>query len=1671
MEEKRIADYFVVAGMPEQPQLLQENSFNDSGRLRAANTIEPITDIGVFFPLLGEEIPEGYELLAHTPTGLQANLNHGSVRTTECYIYFRRGKDRPPLVDIGVLYDGHERIMSDAEIVAETPGGRVANVNNSTAKTFLTYRRARPDMPCNELVVTELCVIVQSKGERAPHAFCLIYKTLNKGYVGSDVYLCYKKSMYRPKHISYKPEILLRYPTVDHNDFPLNLCPSVPLFCLPMGASLEAWPHVHGNEKRKPISPVFSTFVLTVNDGTYKVYGSALTFYEDFDASQLSAEQKELLGWDEEFAQQHSLHMIKAICLLSHHPFGDTFDKWLKYLHRMVLYGVNIPIPVERYITQLLDEVPFPAPSIHLQLSSESNDRILLTQPEDSPLPRSGAGFHMLLQNLGTENCLHVLLLALTEQKILIHSLRPATLTAVAEAIVSLLFPFKWQCPYIPLCPLGLAEVLHAPLPYLIGVDSRFFDLYEPPTDVTCIDLDTNNISLCESQRHLSTKLLPKRAARLLRQTLTELENAKPISYDSTNSLDRDIRKRKRELVLEQRIQEAFLLFMASILRGYRDFLVPISKAPSVGATDPSALFQLKAFLRSRDKSHQKFFELMMKTQMFIRFIEERSFVSDGDHGLSFFDECAEKVGNYDETPAQLHLVDWDTGQNSERTKYIFPPDSGTANGGSGGAFNYENFTLQPELLQSSTKKTTLSKFLQMQLNASLSPGSPIARRTKHEIKLSQKMASRCQQHPEAWSKYLLATCYSLYFLILPSMVLDSRHAGKEPDILRAAYDVLERASRLKITCDEFCYRIMMQLCGIHNLPVLAVRLHYLMKRSGVQANALTYGFYNRCVLESQWPSDSTTVSQIRWNRIKNVVMGAAQFRRAGKRRAASKVNKSLSASHDHNLSTLETVDGQSRSSLASSGEGGGGGGGGHGLLDFASFDRLRNKLGSIVRQTVTGGNNDALPTEDVVNSAAGLLIAGEPSAPHTPVYGGDTEILTKALQQQQPRKQIMSIGGGDDDDDEEDEDDYTPASPSTPQKQAGCGDGRQFGGSGGDYEADEEEEDDDEDEVDEHVAAQRARQRVQSPTKISPRTPVTQNDPLGALNEEESASSATPTQTQPADQTLPHTQMDSSIYSDKPILFRGQRSATFDESTQIGKSMHRSETMPVASSGVTHSLANIGSSLKFTFGRYSPARLSLKKDLKLPANIIENISSISPSLTGKKSNELIQGSLSSIKYAANSLTKKFDEIKGAISANSTPTKTNNGHHAHHHTHHQHPNSHHPLHQQTAEQEEHDAAVHEEGKLRRVSSDLDPWGRLSESRKSSYNNLVPLGENSSSGALHMHAFPALPDNLYTPIGENTLFRDCDVLIKLTTCSQCHNCSVLVYDEEIMSGWSAEDSNLNTTCHACNKLTVPFLSVQIERQMDEQEEDAKEQPANGGASTKKSSVTVPYLNPLVLRKELENILTQEGDAALIKPEFVEEHPIIYWNLLWLMERIESKTHLPELCLPTPSDKEPMDPLSKVKTVHIQCLWDNLSLHSAASGPPMYILYRETQPTSPLIKALLTDQAQLSKNVIQQIISAIRCYELGTPLKRLANERHKLKSNGVERSHSFYRDILFLALTAMGRANVDLALFHREYAAVFDKLTERECNMYYRNQDLPPSASTIFCRAYFRPLLLP
>lgn len=61
------------------------------------------------------------------------------------------------------------------------------------------------------------------------------------------------------------------------------------------------------------------------------------------------------------------------------------------------------------------------------------------------------------------------------------------------------------------------------------------------------------------------------------------------------------------------------------------------------------------------------------------------------------------------------------------------------------------------------------------------------------------------------------------------------------------------------------------------------------------------------------------------------------------------------------------------------------------------------------------------------------------------------------------------------------------------------------------------------------------------------------------------------------------------------------------------------------------------------------------------------------------------------------------------------------------------------------------------------------------------------------------------------------------------------------------------------------------------------------------------VSVPYLSPLVLRKELESLLENDGDQVIHTATFINQHPIIYWNLVWYFRRLDLPSNLPGLIL--------------------------------------------------------------------------------------------------------------------------------------------------------------------------
>lgn len=95
----RVTDYFVVAGLTDKSTPLEQ----DLSETKSSGPKAPITDLAVINKSAGETVPEGFTCIESTYSAQQANLNHGSLKSPEIFLCYKRGHDKPPLIDIGCV--------------------------------------------------------------------------------------------------------------------------------------------------------------------------------------------------------------------------------------------------------------------------------------------------------------------------------------------------------------------------------------------------------------------------------------------------------------------------------------------------------------------------------------------------------------------------------------------------------------------------------------------------------------------------------------------------------------------------------------------------------------------------------------------------------------------------------------------------------------------------------------------------------------------------------------------------------------------------------------------------------------------------------------------------------------------------------------------------------------------------------------------------------------------------------------------------------------------------------------------------------------------------------------------------------------------------------------------------------------------------------------------------------------------------------------------------------------------------------------------------------------------------------------------------------------------------------------------------------------------------------
>lgn len=305
-----------------------------------------------------------------------------------------------------------------------------------------------------------------------------------------------------PLKRTFKSKVLAHYPeNVEWNPFDQD---AVNMLCMPKGLSFRT--------QADPRDPQFHSFIITKEDGS-RTYGFVHTFYEEVTSAQICSAMQTLYqmhnaehgsanapsssssssssmdslassldeadspasssrgagGYD---SSRDTLYVSKALCLITPMPFMHACRRFLSQLHRAVTGTTAPPLPLESYVHNILYEVPLPAPGRSLKFHGVY-EPIVCQRPGLGELPLADFPLGEAFNLLGVENLVQVFTCTLLEMQILLYSQDYQRLMTVAEGITTLLFPFQWQHVYVPILPASLLHFLDAPVPYLMGLQSK----------------------------------------------------------------------------------------------------------------------------------------------------------------------------------------------------------------------------------------------------------------------------------------------------------------------------------------------------------------------------------------------------------------------------------------------------------------------------------------------------------------------------------------------------------------------------------------------------------------------------------------------------------------------------------------------------------------------------------------------------------------------------------------------------------------------------------------------------------------------------------------------------------------------------------------------------------------------------------------------------------------------------------------------------------------------------------------------------------------------------------------------------------------------------------------------------------------------------------------------
>lgn len=335
--------------------------------------------------------------------------------------------------------------------------------------------------------------------------------------------------------------------------------------------------------------------------------------------------------------EANTFYLPKCLCILSHHPFFNTFKEFLAFLYTTyIANNLDVSEPIERILDNFLFEIPMTnLPTAQVSFKYGTVLRHLSTNPflVDFPL-------ESLFQTLSIDSIIRIIGFICTERSIVFVSQNTYLLGLILQSFLWILQPIKWCHTCFPLLPPSLFILLEAPQPFLIGIcGADLYYKFRNDDEIVAVYLDEDKIvptfssdpcpfpsriaeAFKKSIRGLLAKITPDPKHPDLHSLGKTFEYISLCTSEGTSITTCSIPAAILDSIA---IKTSFLLILQEMIGNYSSFAREESKEQ--GKVSYFANFDSEKYTGTKPTKEQPFFKKFSHTQLFEQFGEELSAV------------------------------------------------------------------------------------------------------------------------------------------------------------------------------------------------------------------------------------------------------------------------------------------------------------------------------------------------------------------------------------------------------------------------------------------------------------------------------------------------------------------------------------------------------------------------------------------------------------------------------------------------------------------------------------------------------------------------------------------------------------------------------------------------------------------------------------------------------------------------------------------------------------------------------------------------------------------------------------------------------------------------------------------------------------------------------------